>query len=186
MIFSIITTTLEVLYICIYIYIYVYGFLGSSAGKVKVKVSQSCPTLCDPTNYTFCGNLQARILGWVSLSLLQGIKPRSPALQVDSLPAEPQGKPLRICLQCKRPWFNSLVRKFPWRRDRLHTPIFLSFPDGKDRKHMIWVWYLDLEDLLEEDTATHSSILAWRIPVDRGAWQATVHGLAKSQTLLSD
>ena len=148
MIFSIITTTLEVLYICIYIYtyiytythththththIYIYGFLGSSAGKVKMKVAQSCPTLCDPTNYTFCGILQARILGWVSLSLLQGIKPRSPALQVDSLPAEPQGKPLRICLQCKRPWFDSLVRKFPWRRDRLPTPIFLSFPDGKD------------------------------------------------------
>ena len=32
--------------------------------------------------------------------------------------------------------------------------------------------------------ATHSSILAWRIPVDRGAWQATVDGVAKSQTLL--
>ena len=32
----------------------------------------------------------------------------------------------------------------------------------------------------------HSSILAWRIPVDRGAWQATAHGVAKSQTCLSD
>ena len=32
--------------------------------------------------------------------------------------------------------------------------------------------------------ATHSSILAWRIPVDRGAWQATVDGVAKNQTLL--
>ena len=30
--------------------------------------------------------------------------------------------------------------------------------------------------------ATHSSILAWRIPMDRGAWQTTVHGVAKSQT----
>ena len=30
--------------------------------------------------------------------------------------------------------------------------------------------------------ATHSSILAWRIPMDRGAWQAIVHGAAKSQT----
>ena len=33
---------------------------------------------------------------------------------------------------------------------------------------------------------THSSILAWRIPVDRGAWRATVHGVAKSQTRLSN
>ena len=31
------------------------------------------------------------------------------------------------------------------------------------------------EDPLEEGMATHSSILAWRIPKDRGAWQATVH-----------
>ena len=33
--------------------------------------------------------------------------------------------------------------------------------------------------------ATYSSILAWRIPMDRGAWRATVHGVAKSQTRLS-
>ena len=35
---------------------------------------------------------------------------------------------------------------------------------------------------LEESMATHSSILAWRILMDRGAWWATVHGVAKSQT----
>ena len=34
--------------------------------------------------------------------------------------------------------------------------------------------------------ATHSSILAWRIPMDRGAWWATVHGVAKSRTQLSN
>ena len=39
---------------------------------------------------------------------------------------------------------------------------------------------------LEEDMATHSSILALGIPVDRGAWQAAVHGVAKCQTRLSD
>ena len=32
--------------------------------------------------------------------------------------------------------------------------------------------------------ATHSSILAWRSPIDRGAWWATVHGVAKSRTQL--
>ena len=42
------------------------------------------------------------------------------------------------------------------------------------------------EDPLEEDMATHSSIIAWRIPMDRGAWQATVHRVAKSRTWLSD
>ena len=39
-----------------------------------------------------------------------------------------------------------------------------------------WVPYLSWEDPLEAGMATHSSILAWRIPRDRGAWQATVKG----------
>ena len=45
-----------------------------------------------------------------------------------------------------------------------------------------WVRSLGWEDPLEEGMATHSSILAWRIPLDRGTWWATVHGVAKSQT----
>ena len=40
---------------------------------------------------------------------------------------------------------------------------------------------LDWEDSLEKEMATHSSILAWRMPMDRGAWQTTVHGVTKSQ-----
>ena len=38
------------------------------------------------------------------------------------------------------------------------------------------------EDPLEEGMATHSNVLAWRIPMDRGAWQAAVHGVTKSRT----
>ena len=45
-----------------------------------------------------------------------------------------------------------------------------------------WVQSLGWEDPPEEDMATHSSILAWRIPVDRRTWQDTVHGITKSQT----
>ena len=45
---------------------------------------------------------------------------------------------------------------------------------------------LDQEDPLEEGMATHSSILAWRIPMDRVSWWATFHGDAKNQTQLSD
>ena len=44
---------------------------------------------------------------------------------------------------------------------------------------------LGQEDPLEKGMATHSSILGWRIPKDRGAWRAIVHGVAKSRTLLS-
>ena len=45
-----------------------------------------------------------------------------------------------------------------------------------------WVRSLGWDDLLEEGMATHSSILARRILMDRGAWWATVHGVTKSQT----
>ena len=44
-----------------------------------------------------------------------------------------------------------------------------------------WVRFLGWEDPMEEGMATHSSILAWRMPMDRGAWQATIHGVAKSR-----
>ena len=64
---------------------------------VKVKVTQSCLTLCNPMDYTDHGILQARILEY-SVPFSRDhpnprIKPRSPTLQVDSLPAEPPGKP---------------------------------------------------------------------------------------------
>ena len=48
-----------------------------------------------------------------------------------------------------------------------------------------WVSLLGWEGPPEEGMATHASIPAWKIPMDRGAWQATVHGVVKSQTGLS-
>ena len=66
-----------------------------------------------------------------------------------------------------------------------------GFPGGSDIKESacnerdlieIWVQSLGWEDTLEEHKATHSSVLAWRIFMDRGAWQATVHGVTKSWT----
>ena len=45
-----------------------------------------------------------------------------------------------------------------------------------------WVLSLGLEDLQEESMATHSSILACRIPMDTGDWWARVHGVTKSKT----
>ena len=49
-----------------------------------------------------------------------------------------------------------------------------------------WVRSLGWENPLEEGMATNSSILAWRIPMNQGAWQATVHRVAKSWTRLSN
>ena len=60
----------------------------------KVKVALSYPTLCDSRDYIVRGILQARILEWVAVPFYRGSsEPRAPALQVDSLPAEPQGSP---------------------------------------------------------------------------------------------
>ena len=42
------------------------------------------------------------------------------------------------------------------------------------------------KETLEEGMTTHSSIFTWRIPMDGGAWRATVHGVPKNWTQLSD
>ena len=89
-------------------------------------------------------------------------------------------------------------------RPRIHirTP---SMPPRKPVKHLsaayYWVIYITLTNnntyyatfvkklptvQETEAMATHSSILAWRIPADRRAWQAAVHGVAKSRTRLSN
>ena len=57
--------------------------------KVKVKITHSCPTLCNPIDYTVHGSLQARILEWVTIPSPRdlpnpGVELRSLALQVGS------------------------------------------------------------------------------------------------------
>ena len=97
---------------------------------MKVKVTQSCPTLCNPMDYTVHGILQARILEWVAFpfssgSSNPGIVPRSPALQADSLPAEPQGK-----LRTTRVGSLSLLQ---W--------IFLTQESNQGLLHCRWILY---------------------------------------------
>ena len=79
-------------------------------------------------------------------------------------------------LKCRRARFDSWVGKIPWRRDKLPTAVVLGFPGGSAGKEP-----LGWEDPLEKGKATHSSILAWRIP-----WLYIVHGVEKSRTRLSD
>ena len=101
--------------------------------------------------------------------------------------------------ECRRLQFDPWVEKIPWRREWLLTPIFLpaklngqrSFPGGSDGKELTCdvgdlIPSLSWEDPVEEVMATHSSILAWRILMDKGLWQATVHAAAKSRIQLSD
>ena len=72
----------------------------------------------------------------------------------------------------------------PFWKSRLLSSLHLMICIPTDMRET-WVQSLDREDPLEEGMAAHSSTPAWRIPMDRGAWWATVHGVTKSRTRLS-
>ena len=71
--------------------------------------------------------------------------------------------------------------------------MYQGFPGGSSVKNLpamqekqeTQFWWVGWKDPLEEGMATHSSIPAWRIPMDRWVWGATVHGVEKSRTQLS-
>ena len=122
-----------------------------------------------------------------------GIKPKSPALHVESLPAESQGRCSYLQTGTDRgfpgssagkectcnvrdPGLIPMLGRSPG--ERIGYPLQYSWASlvGKT-----WVQSLGWEDPLEGGMATHPNILAWRIPVDKGAWWATVHGVTKSR-----
>ena len=216
--------------------------------NLKVKVTQSCPTLCNHIDYTVHGILQVRILEWVAPSPGDlpnpGIEPRSPALQAVSLPVEPPGKPKNagfnswypfssrfsqprnhtgisciagsfftnwatreaqkktfICTNAWvqkfievlfvttmnkekksmqvfiRRWMNKQIVVYPYNetlfsnKKELNVDIYnirasLVAQTVKNSSTMqeTWVRSLGQKDPLEKEMATHSSILAWRVP----------------------
>ena len=121
---------------------------------VKVKVAQSCPALWDPMDCI----LQARILEWVTFpfsrgSSQPGIEPRSPALQVDSLPAEPQGKP-------KNTGVGSLS---------FLQQIFLTQESNQSLLHCRWILYqLSYQGNPENIKEREESLLKWTMQRNRG------------------
>ena len=133
-------------------------------------VTQLCPTLSAPWAVArqaplSMGILQAIILEWVAMSSPSGdlpnpgIEPRSPALQVDSLPTEPWGKPKKT--------------------DKYGTPLQYSCLENPMDGGAWWAAVHGVAtswtrlsnftstfhfDALEEEMAIHSSVVAWRIP----------------------
>ena len=77
---------------------------------------------------------------------------------------------------------KKLVKHSPLLRASLVAQLVKNRPAMRET----WARSLSWEDPLEKGMAPHSSILAWRIPKDRGTWWAAVHGIAKSRTRLSD
>ena len=87
---------------------------------------------------------------------------------------------------CKEPALLSSFRITLQSHSNLEIPLVAQMVKHLPAMSKTWVQSLGQEDPLEEGMATHSSVLAWRIPMDRGAWWATVHRVAKSQTQLSN
>ena len=103
----------------------------------------------------------------------------------------PEITQLRIWLRFIGIQIYSLGHHFVWIKEKLISYGFPWWFHGKTNKQIhlpmqdTWVWSLGWEDPLEEEMATHPSILALGNSVNRGAWWATIHGVAKSWTWLS-
>ena len=136
--------------------------------KVKLKVAQSCPTLCDAVVYTVHGILQASILKWVAVPFSRGFSQPRDQTQVsriagDSLPAEPPGKPIYITGHVyitKVSSGFSVVRNSPSNAGDAHSIPGSGRYSGEGNGNPLQYSFLGN-------------------PMDRGAWRATVHGVAR-------
>ena len=141
------------------------------------------PVDCSPPGSSVCGIFQVRILEWVAISSSRGSSPPTDRTQislcllhwqVDSLPLVPPGKPIIYAIIC-------LIN------------VSLGLPGGASGRvlpiqetQVRQVPSLGGEDPLEEGMATHSSILAWKIPCTE---EPTGHNLwdrKNSRTWLSE
>ena len=92
---------------------------------------------------------------------------------------------MAICLHCGRPRFHSWVRMMPWRRDGLHTPVFLDFPCGSAGEESACnVGDLgSIPGLGRSPGEGKGSPLQYSVP--ETLMDCTVHGVTKSRTRLS-
>ena len=91
---------------------------------------------------------------------------------------------VRVCLQCRRPWFDLWVGKIHWRRDRLHTPVFLGFPSSSADKESA----CNVKDLGLIPELGRSLREGKGFPLQYSGLENSViiYGVTKSQTRLSD
>ena len=91
---------------------------------------------------------------------------------------------VRVCLQCRRPWFDLWVGKIHWRRDRLHTPVFLGFPSSSADKESA----CNVKDLGLIPELGRSLREGKGFPLQYSGLENSVIicGVTKSQTRLSD
>ena len=158
------------------------------------KSLQSCLTLCDPTggsppSSSVHGILQARILDWVTISFSNACM-HAQSLQscptlCDPMDSSPPGSSVHGILQARiLEWGAFLLQQLSLGGVKSYTWASFVAQLVKSLPAMweTWVRSLGWEDPLEEGVATHSRIPAWRIPTDRGASWASVHGVAELDT----
>ena len=118
-----------------------------------------------------------------SLSLLQGIKPRSPTLKADSLPAEPQGKPKNTGVGS----LSLLQGIFPTQelnQGLLHCRQILYQLSYQGSPNPFLTTKICM--YIGEGNGTPLQYSCLENPMDGGAWWAAVHGVAKSWARLGD
>ena len=175
--------------------------------SVCVLVTQLCPTLCDPMDYSppgfsVHGILQARILEWIAIPFSRvtsqpRVKPWSPALQASSLPFELQGSPClnltlyRYMYKLKLQYFGHLMRT----TDSFEKTLMLGKIEGRRGRgwqRMKWLdgiteWVISQKLITGVQNSMDMSLCELqKLVMDRVAWHAAVHGIAKSQTWLSN
>ena len=175
-------------------------------------VTQSCPTLCNPMDCSSPGFsvhriFQVRILEWVTISSSRGSSwPRD---QTHVFCVSFIGRRVLYHYVVNIHSYVGVAKSWTWLSWATSVSLGVALSTSYTLVYLLlltllwaslvaqmvknppalwdtWLWSLGWEDPLQEGMATHSSILAWRVPVDRGAWQATVHGVTKSWTHLSD
>jgi len=91
-----------------------------------------------------------------------------------------------MCMQCRRPWFNSWVGKIRWRRDRLPIPVFLGFPCGSAGKESTRnAGNLGLIPELGKSPGEGKGYPLQYSGLEN-SMDCIVHGVTKSQTQLND
>ena len=157
------------------------------------------PHRLQPPGSSVNGILQARILEYIAIPFSRGSsRPTVPTLHADSLLSEPPGKQRTLCqdlvqntlmffmYNCNKTgnlvFYPKLYLEIGTYIAKFGLLLVAQMVKNLPAKRETGVRSLGWEAPLEEGIATHSSILAWRIPMDRGARQVTVHEVAKSWT----
>ena len=142
-----------------------------------MKVIQSCPILCNPMDYAVHGILQARILEWVAFSFSRGSSQARDRAQVSCIAGRiftswVTREALNINTNINIKWASQVVlviKNLPVNAGDIRDVFHLWMGRSPGGRHGNPLQYSCLET-----------------PMDRGAWQATVHRVPKSQTWHSD